>query len=256
MNETLEFFKYNDKNIEIKIISDERNSLEPIIFLHEGLGSISLWKDWPSMISASLKRDVIIYSRLGMGNSSPIIGPRDINYMHIEAIEILPKIVKYLNVTNPILYGHSDGASIALIYAGSGYNSKNLILEAPHVFVEDKSIKGANDAKKMWKNSKFKEKLSKHHKDVDGAFNGWCNAWTSKEFKKWNIEEYLPNIKSPIMLIQGKDDEYGTLKQLDNIEKNVQGNVLRHELEDCGHSPHSQYPNILINKIKKFLYTN
>jgi len=148
MNEVIKNFRYNNKNIEIKIIYKNNNSLEPIILLHEGLGSISLWKDFPLKLSLLLNRDVVVYSRFGMGNSSPIDNSRDINYMHIEGMEVLPELLKYLNITKPVLYGHSDGASIAIIYAGSGYKCKSLILEAPHVFVEDISVKGANEAKK------------------------------------------------------------------------------------------------------------
>ena len=253
MSEVLKSFKYNDKNIEIKIIFKKSNSLEPIIFLHEGLGSISLWKDFPSKVSLFLKRDVIVYSRFGMGNSSPIANDRDINYMHVEAIEVLPELLKYLNISNPILYGHSDGASIALIYAGSGYKCKSLILEAPHVFVEDISVRGANEAKKMWNNNVFKDKLSKHHKDVNGAFNGWCNAWTSKKFRSWNIENYLKKIDIPTMLIQGKDDQYGTMKQLDSISDNIKNRVYRLEIEKCGHNPHVEHSELVLKNVKNFL---
>ena len=258
MNETFEYFNFHNAEIEIKKISSKNNILEPIIFLHEGLGSISLWKDWPLRVSTFLKRDVYIYSRIGMGNSTSIKGPRNIDYMHVEAIEILPKLIKFLKINkSPILLGHSDGASIALIYAGSSVNnySKCLILEAPHVFVEDQSIKGAKKAKIQWKSKGLREKLKKHHKDVDGAFNGWCNAWTSEAFKSWNIENYLSQINVPIMLIQGKGDEYGTMKQLDIIENTINSKSYRLELEDCGHSPHTQYPELLISKIKKFLDT-
>ena len=121
--------------------------------------------------------------------------------------------------------------------------------------MEDKSIKGAKKAKIQWKSRGLREKLKKHHKDVDGAFNGWYNAWTSKAFKNWNIENYLSQINVPIMLIQGKGDEYGTMKQLDIIENTINSKSYRLELEDCGHSPHTQYPELLISKIKKFLDT-
>lgn len=256
MNETLDYFIYKGDRIELKVISHMKNNLEPIIFLHEGLGSVSLWKDWPLKVALATKRDAIVYSRIGMGNSSPLKNKRNINYMHVEAIEILPKILKFLNINNPIIFGHSDGASIALIYAGSGFNSKALILEAPHVFVEKISVQGAKYAKKMWNNNDLKDKLKKYHKDVDGAFNGWCNAWTSKEFRNWNIEKYLDKITIPILLIQGNDDTYGTSKQLESIENNTKGIIKRYELENCGHSPHTQYPSKIINQIKNFLQSN
>lgn len=255
MTEINDFIYINGFKIEIKTILRNSN-LEPIIFLHEGLGSVSLWKNFPLKVSEATNRDVILYSRLGMGRSSPLKENRKLSYMHDEANIYLPEIIKYLNLSEVVLLGHSDGASIALIYAGNGYLTKSLILEAPHVFVEDISIRGVSLAKKMWNNRDLKEKLTKYHEDIEGAFNGWCNAWLSKEFKKWNIEDCLQNIDVPIMLIQGLNDEYGSLKQLDSIEKNVIGKTYRHEIEDCGHSPHTQYPIKITNKIKYFLSNN
>ena len=255
MIETNDYIYINGFKIEIKVISHKSN-LEPIIFLHEGLGSIALWKDFPLRVAKATGRDIILYSRIGMGKSSPIQENRKLSYMHDEAKIYLPQIIKYLNLPEVILFGHSDGASIALIYAGSGFKVKSLILEAPHVFVENISIKGIKIAEKAWNNNNLKDKLSKYHEDVEGAFNGWCNVWLSKDFKNWNIEDYLKRINVPIQLIQGLNDEYGSLKQLDSIEENVSGKTYRHEREDCGHSPHSQYPIDIKNKVKYFLSNN
>ena len=255
MIETNDYIYINGFKIEIKVISHKSN-LEPIIFLHEGLGSIALWKDFPLRVAKATGRDIILYSRIGMGKSSPIQENRKLSYMHDEAKIYLPQIIKYLNLPEVILFGHSDGASIALIYAGSGFKVKSLILEAPHVFVENISIKGIKIAEKSWNNNNLKDKLSKYHEDVEGAFNGWCNVWLSKDFKNWNIEDYLKSITVPIQLIQGSNDEYGSLKQLDSIEKNVSGKTYRYEIEDCGHSPHTQYPIDITNKIKYFLSNN
>lgn len=255
MIETNDYIYINGFKIEIKVISHKSN-LEPIIFLHEGLGSIALWKDFPLRVAKATGRDIILYSRIGMGKSSAIKENRKLSYMHDEAKIYLPQIIKYLNLPEVILFGHSDGASIALIYAGSGFKVKSLILEAPHVFVEDISINGIKIAKKAWDNNNLKNKLTKYHEDVEGAFNGWCNVWLSKGFKNWNIEDYLKSITVPIQLIQGSNDEYGSLKQLDSIEKNVSGKTYRYEIEDCGHSPHTQYPIDITNKIKYFLSNN
>ena len=252
-NEIISYFNLKDNKIEVKSITNENFKLTPIVFLHEGLGSVSLWKEWPKKVALSLKRNVYIYSRLGMGNSSPLIGERNINYMHDEALKVLPEVINYLNIKNPILMGHSDGASIALIYAGSGFESESLILEAPHVFVEDISIRGVLQAKKMYKNNNLREKLSKHHKDVDGAFIGWSEAWISKEFKNWNIEEYLENISIPTMLIQGSNDQYGTMKQLDSISNQIKNNPFRLEIKNCGHSPHIEYPQLILDNINNFI---
>ena len=256
MTEINDYILIDDIKIEVKSIIHKNSTLEPIVFLHEGLGSVALWKNFPREIYNLTKRDIIVYSRLGMGNSSPLRVARTFDYMHQEAINYLPKILNLLDITNPILMGHSDGASIALIYAGNGNKVKSMILEAPHVFVEDISIIGIKNAKKQWNNSNLKEKLSKYHKDPEGAFTGWCNAWLSKKFKSWNIEEYLDNISVPILLIQGNEDTYGTIKQLESIENKTKGYVERYELEDCGHSPHTQFPKEISEKIKTFLTNN
>lgn len=253
MIENIDYLHLNNVKLEIKSILHENSTLAPIIFLHEGLGSVALWKNFPAKIAKSTRRDVIIYSRLGMGNSSSLTRARNINYMHEEATYYLPKLLSFLNITNPVLLGHSDGASIALIYAGNGFKVDCLILEAPHVFVESISIKGIKEAKNSWNNSNLREKLKKYHKDPDGAFNGWCNAWLSNEFRNWNIEKYLPRINSPILLIQGNEDAYGTFAQLDSIENKTNGFIKRLEIESCGHSPHTMYPNELTIAIKKFL---
>jgi len=256
MTEVNDYILIDDIKIEVKSILHKNSTLEPIVFLHEGLGSVALWKNYPKEIYNLTKRDVIVYSRLGMGNSSPLKTARKFDYMHQEALNYLPKIFSFLKITNPILMGHSDGASIALIYAGNGNTVKSMILEAPHVFVEDISISGISNAKKLWRNSNLKEKLSKYHKDPEGAFTGWCNAWLSKRFKYWNIEEYLSSISVPILLIQGNEDTYGTVKQLESIENNTKGYVERFELENCGHSPHTQFPKQIAEKIKTFLISN
>ena len=253
INEIINYFNIEGNQIEIKSIVNQNFNSTPILFLHEGLGSVSLWKEWPKKVALNLKRNVYCYSRLGMGNSSPLVGKRNINYMHDEALKVLPKIINYLNIKKPILIGHSDGASIALIYAGSGFESESIILEAPHVFVEDISIRGVLEAKKLFKNNNLREKLNKHHKDVDGAFIGWSEAWVSEEFKNWNIEKYLKNISIPTMLIQGCNDQYGTMKQLESIANQIKYDPFRLEIENCGHSPHIEYPHLILDNIKKFI---
>ena len=172
MTEINDYIFIDDIKIEIKSIIHKNSTLEPIVFLHEGLGSVALWKDFPKEIYNKTKRDVIIYSRLGMGNSSPLKLARKFDYMHQEALYYLPKILNSLKIANPILMGHSDGASIALIYAGNGNKVKSMLLEAPHVFVEDISIRGIKDAKKLWKNSNLKEKLSKINEFIQEENSG------------------------------------------------------------------------------------
>ena len=254
MKEIRKFYNISGKQIEVKAIFNNSNDKNPIIFLHEGLGSVDQWKEWPKIISTITKRDVYLYSRVGMGNSSPLKDKRSINFMHEEALKTLPKLISKLNINKPpILLGHSDGASISIIYAGSGLVLKSLILIAPHIFVEEISINSIKNIKKIWLNSNLKKKLKKYHKDVVGAFEGWCNIWLTEEFKAWNIENYLKEIKVPILLIQGKNDEYGSLDQILGINRQVTSKIENIIIEDCGHSPFKDHPEIVNNAINKFL---
>ncbi len=254
MNTYKNYIKIYDYKIEIKKIIHKNNSnLNPIIFLHEGLGSVALWKNWPYHIAKKTNRDVILYSRIGMGNSSSLKVPRKLDYMHYEGINILPKIIKKLSIKEPIILGHSDGASIALIYSGKGFPTSALILEAPHVFVENITVKAINKSKELWLNNNLRDKLKKYHKDVDGAFNGWCDIWLSNDFKLWNIEEYLSLIKAPTLIIQGENDQYGTLKQVDRIHNCLKIKPEKFIINNCGHTPHAEYPDLVSDRIKKFL---
>jgi pimeloyl-ACP methyl ester carboxylesterase len=206
------------------------------LLLHEGLGSVARWRDFPQAIAALTGRRTVAYSRRGYGRSPPIDRPRPVDYLHREALDVLPEFCRMHAIENPVLAGHSDGASIALIHAGAGHAVSGLVAMAPHVFVEDLSIAGIAAAREAWTTTDLKERLAKHHDDVEGAFRGWNDVWLDPAFRDWNIERYLGGIRCPVLLIQGKDDEYGTLAQLDAIEGQVSGPVERFELEDCGHS--------------------
>ncbi len=207
-----------------------------IVLLHEGLGSVALWRDFPQTLAAATGRRTVAYSRRGYGRSPPMEGPRPVDYMHREALEVLPAFRRAYALDNPVLVGHSDGASIALIHAGAGQKVSGLVAMAPHVFVEDLSIASIAAAREAWDTTDLKERLARYHDDVEGAFRGWNDVWLAPAFRDWNIERYLGGIRCPVLLIQGKDDEYGTLAQLDAIERQVGGPVKRLELEDCGHS--------------------
>ena len=248
------FKKYINGNfLEFSFLeSKEKNNLT-IIFLHDGLGSIATWKDFPLEIKERTGCNILIYSRLGMGGSDPLKISRKINYMHIEAIKTLPQICKIFNIHKPILLGYSDGASIAIINAGSGFKSKALILEAPHVFVEPISIKGAKQTIIQWKNGNLKDKLSKYHEHVDSAFEGWSNAWISKEFKKWNIECFLNKINIPTLILQGKEDEFGTLEQVEKIKSSIKGYCKSIILDNCSHNLNKDRKHTVINKICEFI---
>ena len=235
-------------------IAQRRAGVPPLVFLHEGLGSISLWRDFPERVAEASGAETLVYSRRGYGESDPIQGARGVDYMHREALDVLPEVLDRLGIVEPILVGHSDGASIALIYAGaSGRRVRGLILEAPHVFVETLTVESIAEATEAYNATSLREKLARHHADVDGAFWGWNDIWLHPDFLRWNIEEYLPAITVPTLVIQGADDEYGTLAQLDAIERGLSGPVERLVLPDCKHSPHRDQAEATLDAMTRFV---
>jgi pimeloyl-ACP methyl ester carboxylesterase len=213
-----------------------------LVLLHEGLGSVSMWRNWPDQLSTATGLPVMAYSRWGYGGSDPVTPPRPLRYMHDEALDSLPEVLDRAGIRDCVPVGHSDGASISLIHAGSPKRSsavRALALLAPHVFCEDLSVKSIAAAKVAYETTDLREKLTRHHgANVDGAFWGWNRAWLDPGFRRWNLEEFLPHIDLPVLVVQGKDDEYGTLAQVDAIERGVKGRFEKHLLERCGHSPH------------------
>lgn len=226
-----------------------------IVMLHEGLGSVSLWRDFPKQLARVTGSDVIVYSRHGYGNSAPVTEPRAVRYMHDEALIVLPQVLDALEVEKPILFGHSDGGSIALIYAGgSGRPVSGVIALAPHVFVEDLSVNSIAATKVAYETTNLREKLARHHDDVDGVFWGWNDIWLSPEFRAWNIEEYLPHIACPVLVIQGEEDEYGTLEQVRRIERSAK-HVQTLCLAGCRHSPHRDQPQRVLDAVARWIST-
>jgi pimeloyl-ACP methyl ester carboxylesterase len=215
--------------------------------LHEGLGSISMWKEFPDRLSTALKKPVLVYSRQGYGHSDRLTSRRTVRYMHDEALRVLPALLDELGVRRPILFGHSDGASIALIHAGeSGRAVSAVAALAPHLFVEEISIAGIQQARVAYQSTPLRDRLARHHDDVEGTFWGWNDIWLSPEFRSWNIEAAVARIRCPVLAIQGCDDEYGTLLQIDRIAE-LAPNVRLLKLERCGHSPHRDAPEAVIN---------
>ena len=236
----------------VRIDGDE--TLPSLVFLHEGLGSIGLWRDFPQSVARSTARAATVYSRFGYGWSDPFPWPRGPDYMHREALEALPELLDSLAVDAPVLVGHSDGASIALIYAGqSGRRVSALVLLAPHVFVEDMSIAGIEAALATFSTTDLRERMAKHHDDAEATFRQWNDVWLSPAFRGWNIEDVLPGITVPILVIQGTADQYGSLAQVDAIERGVTGAVERVVLEGCGHSPHLERGPETLRAVTHFL---
>jgi pimeloyl-ACP methyl ester carboxylesterase len=225
----------------------------PLVFLHEGLGSMELWRDFPDKVAARLGAPAVIYSRFGYGRSYGLAGPRSIRFMHEEALQVLPVLLDQLGVERPLLVGHSDGASIALIHAAAAARPvAGLALMAPHVLVEPVTVASIAGIRETYRTSDLKGRLAKYHARVDDAFLGWADTWLRPEFLDWSIEDLLPGVTAPLLLIQGRDDQYGTLAQLDRIEEGVKGPVSRLVLESCGHSPWRDQEAAVIDAIAAF----
>lgn len=227
-----------------------------LILLHEGLGSVSLWRDFPDQLATTTGCPVLVYSRAGYGASSPAGLPRPLPYMHDEAAEVLPHVVSQLQGRDHLLVGHSDGASIAAIYAGSKplAGLKGLVLMAPHVFVEDISIAGIRAARDAWTTTGLRDRLQRHHgENVDIAFLGWNDSWLHPDFRKWDITGFLPLIIAPVLAVQGRDDDYGTLAQLDAIEQSCGASVTKLVLDDCGHAPQKDQTAAVLDAICSFV---
>ncbi|HEY5211063.1 MAG TPA: alpha/beta hydrolase [Stellaceae bacterium] len=234
-----DFIVAGGHRLEFKTIPGTRAGLPTLVFLHEGLGSISLWRDFPDRLAAATGAPALVYSRHGHGKSDRLIGNRDVDYMHREALEALPELRRQLGLDEVVLVGHSDGASIALIHAGDGrWPVRGLILEAPHAFVEDITVASIAAAKRTFETSDMGRRLGRHHDDPDATFWGWNKIWLDPRFRAWNIEAVLPRIRCPVLAIQGADDEYGTLAQLDAIARQIGGAFERCVLAACGHAPH------------------
>lgn len=227
--------------------------LPPLVFLHEGLGSVAMWRDFPQRIAAETGAETIVYSRRGYGKSSKLAGKRDVDYMHREARETLPALLNALNLRRPILVGHSDGASIALIHAGSGHDVAGLVVMAPHIFVEDLTIASIEGARDTYRTTDLGKRLGRYHDDADHTFWGWNDIWLDPAFRAWNIEALLPDIRAPILAIQGEDDEYGTAAQVTGIGERVTVPCTVTLLPACRHSPHRDQPEATLRAISLFV---
>jgi pimeloyl-ACP methyl ester carboxylesterase len=229
-------------------------STRTIVLLHEGLGCVQMWKDFPQQLSDATNLRVLAYSRQGYGGSTPITGPRDVEFMRDEAIRVLPALLQTLNIHDPILIGHSDGASIALLAAASQQNLSAVVVMAPHLFVEDISRAAISQTLAIYKDTStpMRSKLAKFHADVDGAFYGWADVWLKPEFLSWNIEADIKTITCPLLAIQGEQDQYGTMKQLDQLKAQVRHAQLL-KLDNCRHSPQFDQPEHVVNAITSFL---
>lgn len=242
-------------SLETRWVGPPPEAAPTLVFLHEGLGSVSMWRDFPDRLAERTGCGALIYSRAGYGKSDPAPLPKPVRFMHDEA-EILREVLTQAKIRDCILVGHSDGASIALIYAGSrpAVGLKGLILEAPHVFPELHGLASITKIGELYRTSDLRDRLARHHgANVDIAFRGWREVWLNPEFRAWNIEEYLPRITVPILILQGEDDEYGTWKQVEAIERQAGGPVDAVGLANCGHSPHREQPERALQAMAEFV---
>lgn len=256
------FIDIGDHTLEYERIPGAGNRAV-VVMLHEGLGSVSMWRDFPKLLAAHTAHTVLVYSRFGYGLSDPLpdgtdaLGPRrnlrQPDFMHREAFEVLPALLQALDIDKPVLFGHSDGGSIALLYA-SQHPVTGVIAMAPHVRVEDISISRIEAAREAYETTGLKAKLARHHDDVEGAFRGWNDVWLHPDFRAWNIEAELPLIKAPVLAIQGEQDQYGTLYQIEEIQRrNARTRLFK--IPQCGHSPQRDQPDIVMGAVQSFLAT-
>ena len=236
-------------------IGGEARAAPVLVFLHEGLGSIRQWRDFPARLAAATGCRALVYDRYGYGQSDVLQEPRrTVQFMHQEGLESLPAFLSALEIQEPILVGHSDGASIALIHAGAGHEVRGVVAMAPHVFIEPVCITSIQQAKSAFESTDLPQRLGRYHRDVRRTFYGWADVWLDPEFKGWDIRaDYLPKVRCPVLAIQGQDDEYGTMAQLDEIERRLSGPCELIKLEQCGHAPFRDQPEIVLSEAERFV---
>ncbi len=228
-----------------------------LVLLHEGLGCVALWRNFPVELAKATGFGVFTYSRIGYGSSDPCSLPRSLTYMHHEGQEVLPRVLSHISADHIILIGHSDGASIAAIHAGSipDPRLRGIVLMAPHIFAEQVSISAITDAKLAYETGKLRDGLERYHGDnVDCAFWGWNGAWLDPAFVQWDLSEFLPRIKVPVLFIQGREDQYGSLAQLDALNRGLPSRPISLVLDACRHSPHLDQPVQTQDAITGFIH--
>jgi pimeloyl-ACP methyl ester carboxylesterase len=245
----------NAHKLECRAWRGESSEQPTIVLLHEGLGSVGLWRDFPERLASQTGYGVFAYSRVGYGGSDPAVLPRPLDYMQREALHVLPEVLDAIGFKDGILLGHSDGASIAAIHAGAIRDPRvrGVGLIAPHFFTEPEGLASIAAAKVQYEKGDLRDRLARHHADVDNAFRGWSDAWLDPGFESWNIEAFIGPIRCPILAIQGRDDQYGTLRQMDALANGVHAPLDIEILDGCKHSPHLEQPDRTLAIVSGFL---
>ena len=253
--ETAHWIAAGNHQLEASCYGPPPDQAPTIVMLHEGLGSLSLWRDFPEKLAEATGWGVLVYSRAGYGQSSPVELPRPLDYMTREAIDVLPRILDAISFKRGILLGHSDGATIAAIYTGSliDHRIRGLALIAPHFFTEEIGLSAIAASKRAYDSGDLREKLAKYHTNVDVAFQGWNQAWFDPDFRDWNVADVIDYWRVPVLAIQGREDQYGTLAQIDEIEQRIYAPLEKAILDNCQHAPHIEQPELTLSAIKNFI---
>ena len=248
------FLEIGGKRLEFAAFGPPPRDAPSFVLLHEGLGSVAHWKDFPAKLSDATGCGVFAFSRGGYGRSSAVSLPRPLNYMTKEAAETLPRVLDASGIRKGILLGHSDGATIAAVYAGlvSDRRVAGLILIAPHFFAERTGIDSIRRTGNHYESGGLKQKLQRYHANVDNAFHGWCEAWLNPRFKEWNVADVIDGIEVPVFAIQGEQDPYGSLAQIEELKARLAQPPEVLIMKDCGHSPHRQKQQNLLNAVSEF----
>jgi pimeloyl-ACP methyl ester carboxylesterase len=242
------------RSIAYEWVGEPASGKPTLVFLHEGLGSIRQWRDFPHKVAAATGCRALVYDRYGYGQSEGLQeARRTVRFMHDEALHALPDLLKALAIENPLLIGHSDGASIALIHAGAGDGVRGVLAMAPHVFIEPICLTSIDKAAQTFESTDLAQRLGRYHRDARKTFYGWADVWLDAEFKGWDIrDDYLPTVRSPVLAIQGYDDKYGTMAQLDEIARRVKAPCELLKLKDCGHAPFRDQPERTLEAVVRF----
>lgn len=247
------FVDIDGRRLEYRLLADGRSDRPTLVFLHEGLGSVALWGDFPARVAQASACRALVWSRLGHGHSAPLPAPRTPRYMHQEARQHLPPLLAALGIERPVLIGHSDGGSIALIHAAARPDRvAGAVVLAPHEFVEEKALAGIRRAGELYATSDWPRRLGRYHRDPDAVFRAWHDTWLSPAFRSWDIRHCLPAIRCPLLAIQGEDDEYATMRQIDCIAE-AAPDVELLKLAHCRHAPQRDQAQAVIEAIVRFL---
>jgi pimeloyl-ACP methyl ester carboxylesterase len=247
--------RINDSDLEYRLIGPQPSDAPTIVMLHEGLGSAALWGDFPDRLQTATGMGVFVYSRAGYGASTPVTLPRPLDYMSREALDVLPALLDSIGFQRGVLLGHSDGASIAAIYAGGtgDHRVRGVVLIAPHFVVEDVSIASIAAIRHTYETTDLRSKLVRWHRNVDNAFYGWNDAWLDPGFRRWDISDYLAYIRVPVAILQGEDDQYGTIRQIEIAKEECYCPLDVTLIPLAGHQPHREAPESTLSVVSEFV---